>query len=90
MREEFPARKWKSCFNGAGLREADVKERSSPRERQPGEPPNANRPWDNHHSSDVAFKVVATWGAGFPAIAGLVYQAGWRSVNGDFQKGALR
>lgn len=25
MREEFPARKWKRSFNGAGLSEADVK-----------------------------------------------------------------
>jgi hypothetical protein len=84
MREEFPARKWKRSFNGAGLSEADVKGRSSPRERQPGEPPNANRPWDNHHGSDVALKVEATWGAGFPVIAGPVYQASWRSVNDDF------
>lgn len=90
MREEFPARKWKRSFNGAGLREADVKERSSPREREPGEPPNANRPWDNHHGSDVALKVVATWDAGIPALACPVYQADWHSVNGDFQKGVLR
>jgi hypothetical protein len=37
----------------------------------------------------VALKVVATWGAGFPALACPVYQAGRHDVNGDFQKNAL-
>ncbi|MFV3314224.1 hypothetical protein [Pseudomonas sp. NY15374] len=34
----------------------------------------------------MALKVVATWGAGFPALASPVYQAGRHNVNGDFQK----
>ncbi|MNJ42582.1 hypothetical protein D3C77_375540 [compost metagenome] len=32
---------------------------------------------DNHHKCDVASKVMATWGAGKPAIALTQYQASW-------------